>query len=290
MTKKKKQKRQKRKRKRVIQRRTLSKDEIEVKYKSILLEIILEIDKYTTGRKNKCENEEYLNGIFRVFFDGVNWKALNKFSHKIDEASIRKKYYKWSKLHIFDIGYQQLCNIYNKGKSFKNLFIDSTIIENSKCSSKLFDFYFKVKSKKMLKINMITDKNQVPLAWEISKPGDHDCTFIKPLIKKLKVNLRPKCNLIGDKGYIVKHVINYKNKKKITTIFPYKKNQKKSITKARIKILSKRFSIEGANSTLKHTYVRLEKVRERNINNFSTFFLMAVTCQMVRNVYKYRLA
>ena len=48
-----------------------------------------------------------------------------------DESTIRKKFYKWTDENVFYIAYNTLMNRYiDDKKSIKNLFIDSTVIEN----------------------------------------------------------------------------------------------------------------------------------------------------------------
>ena len=55
------------------------------------------------------------------------------------------------------------------------------------------------KSKKQIKLSIICDNNNVPVSHEIHNPQIHDSKMIKPLIKKLEVNLKKNSNLIGDK-------------------------------------------------------------------------------------------
>ena len=96
------------------------------------------------GRKNKFNNEFYLNYIFRILFYGECWNTF--FCDKCDRSTIRKKYYRWSDAGIFTYAHDKLFSIYRKNRTFKNLFIDSSTIENYNCTD--VNFCYKIKTKK----------------------------------------------------------------------------------------------------------------------------------------------
>jgi hypothetical protein len=65
----------------------------------------------------------------------------------------------------------------------------------------------------MIKLNILSDNNKVPLCYEITNPKGNDSIHINTLIKKLNkknINLHVKKYIIGDKGYCSKKI----NKKK----------------------------------------------------------------------------
>ena len=143
-----------------------------------------------------------------------------------------------------------------------------------------------MKTKRTLKLSVICDNNYVVNSSILSDPRKHDSSFTIPLIKQTKIPLKKDPCLIGDKGYISK-----KNKKKlkikgIKLITPLRKNQKnaKKINNKNKNILKKRFKIEALFAILKRTYKRLQLIYDRNIENYKTFLMMAITCQFIKQI------
>ena len=251
-------------------------------YKNVLLDVIKIFDVHKLGRKNKYTTDFYIDNIFRILFYGECWNTFK--CNKCDRSTIRKKFYKWKNLDIFTIAYNLLFNKYAKHRTFRELFIDSTIIENLNCSE-MIGRYYKIKTKNQFKISVICDNNRVPLVYKISNPAHHDNTFIKPLICDLKCNLHDMSKLMGDKGYITKHKnIQHKNKK-VTIVYPYRVNQKKHNNQQNKKLLKKRYIVEQLFSHLKRTYRRLKYGFDRYMVNYNTFFIMACACQIIRAIY-----
>ena len=262
----------------VMKRETLIK-----KYAHILDEIIKETIKHKIGRKNKYDNFVYLNYIFRVFFYGENWCNI-VITHKIDISTIRKKFYLWRDNDIFKKAFEKMFLLYSKNRTFKQLFIDSTCIQNMNCSSEICKYYCKIKSKKQIKLSIICDNNNVPVSHEIHNPQIHDSKMIKPLIKKLEVNLKKNSNLIGDKGYITKQRKYMRKGKSIKLIVEPRKNQKKTMSNKDKKIYKLRYKVEQTFSHLKRSYKRINVVTDRKIINYETFIIMAITCQFIRKM------
>ena len=69
-----------------------------------------------------------------------------------DRSTIRKKYYKWKNLNVFNIAHNEMYNIYSKNRCFKTLFMDSTVIQNLNGSFNEIDYYYKIVSKKQIKL------------------------------------------------------------------------------------------------------------------------------------------
>lgn len=250
-------------------------------YKPILIEIINTVDKHKKGRKNKFTVDVYIDYIFRIFFYGESWNTF--YCPNCDRSTIRKKHDKWRKMGIYKIAHEQLLNKYIADKTFNTLFIDSTIHENSNCSSKEMDYYYKIKTKKQIKTSIICDSNRVPLVYQISDPTINDSKFIKPLIKKINVKLDNKTLLVGDKGYISRQIIFKRQRKRIKLVCPKRKNQKnRRLTEQEKQKLKDRFVVEATFSHLKKTYRRLKRVEERHLLNFETFFIMGISCQLIR--------
>lgn len=252
-------------------------------YKNMLLKIIKKIDIRTVGRKNKFYNDFYLNYIFRILFYGEYWNTF--YCPNCDRSTIRKKFYKWKNIGIFETAFNNMQNKYYKNRTFKYLFIDSTIIQNYNCSESI-NFHYKMKTKKTLKLSVICDNNYVINSSILSDPKKHDSSFTIPLIKKSKMSLKKISYLVGDKGYISKKNKNKLKIKKINLITPLKKNQKnaKKINSKNKNILKKRFKVEALFAILKRTYKRLQLIYDRNIDNYKTFLMMAITCQFIKQI------
>jgi len=250
-------------------------------YKKVLMDIINAKYVHKFGRKNKYDNEYYLNKIFEVLFFGVCWEDFN--NKGICESTIRKKFYKWRDDHIFIAAYKIILKEYTKQRIIKELFIDSTIIENANCCE-LIDKYYKVKTKNQFKISVICDNNRVPLSYAISNPKPHDVTFVKPLIENLDCHLKKDTFVVGDKGYITNDPIIKQKNIKITIVAPKRKNQKKVFDSHNEYLLNKRYKIEQLFSHLKRTYRRLKYCYDRYIKNYETFLIMGITCQIIRSV------
>jgi hypothetical protein len=90
--------------------------------------------------------------------------------------------------------------------------------------------------------------------------------------------------LVGDKGYInkcIKHRL-FKNNKLIKLITPLIKNQRGH--KKNKHTLKKRFKVEAVFGIIKRTYKRLQLIYDRNIKNYETFLIMALTCQFLKAI------
>ena len=253
------------------------------KYKRILVDIINRIDIHKLGRRRRFCLDFYIDNIFRIFFFGETWETFK--CELCDRSTIRKTFYKWRDLSIFDMAYNILFNKYKKESHYKNLFIDSTIIENVNCSS-LVNYYYKIKPKKQIKISILCDKNRIPLCHEITSPTVHDSRLIPILISKVPLNHHKKYNIIGDKGYIIKRKVWKNRHHTFNIIFPYRKNQIRNNSMYEKKLLNKRYIVEHTFSQLKRTYKRLKLLYDRSPQNIETFLTMAITCQIIRNMEK----
>lgn len=212
-------------------------------------------------------------------FYGYSWNSLS------NESCIRKRFYKYNTLNIFEELNDEFKKIYFRNRTFKILSIDSTIIGNDNCSDNTMDFYYKIKSKKQLKLSLISTNSLVPISYKISNPKHHDSTFIKPLINQIDTtNIKNKSVLLGDKGYIYNQKIFKIGNKRIKLITSKRKNQKPNNINDKKILKLNRFSVESFFSSLKRTYKRISKVYERKIDNFKTFLTMALSCQILRKL------
>ena len=171
---------------------------------------------------------------------------------------------------------------YSKNRTFKNMFVDSTIIQNYNCSdSDYIDYYYKIVSKKQMKLSVICDSNKIPLVYELSKPQKSDIKGCIDMIPKINNNLKKKSFIMGDKGYVVNKKY-YRNKNKnIKIVSNKRKNQLKQNTVKEKNLLKKRYLVENCFATIKNSYKRIRHIYERKIKYFNNFVKMAFTCQII---------
>ena len=150
------------------------------KFKHILNRIIINIvnSQKTVGRNQKFDNFFYLKYIFRILFYGDLWETFH-CPKSIDRSTIRRKFYKWRDLGVFKLVYDKLFLAYTNNKIFKNLFIDATCIQNMNCSNVDICCYYKIKSKKQLKLSIISSQNNIPLCHVLTNPKPNDNQHIK---------------------------------------------------------------------------------------------------------------
>ena len=76
---------------------------------------------------------------------------------------------------------------YSKNRTFKNMFVDFTIIQNYNCSySDYINYYYKIVSKKQMKLSVICVSNKIPLVYELLKPQKADIKGCINMIPKNK--------------------------------------------------------------------------------------------------------
>lgn len=254
-------------------------------YKFILVDVITNVFKKTScGRKNKFKTEFYLDYIFRILFFGEFWNTF--YCPSCDRSTIRKKFYLWIQHDIFNIAYKIFAEKYHKNKTFKHLYIDSSIIQNINGSNEKIDYYYKVISKKQTKLHVIVDSNKIPVTWTFTNPKNHDMKIGEEMIKKLDVNLKRKSYVVGDKGYVTRNKKIKTKTKTITVIYPMRINQKKQNTEFEQNMLKSRYKVEACFATLKNTYKRLRFIYDRKFRNYETFMIMATTCMLISQIYK----
>lgn len=256
-------------------------------YKKVLLKVIKEKDIHKFGRKNKFDNSFYLYYIFRILFYGEYWATFK--CDECDRSTIRKKFYKWRDLGVFNEAYNILKYEYQKHRSIKYMYIDSSIIQNMNCSERI-NFHYKMKTKKTIKLSIICDNNYTVSSHKLSDPKIHDSKLTEILVKHVDCHFKNKPYLIGDKGYINKSTKRklLKRKHKFKLITPLRNNQKNcvNINKKNKKLLNKRFKVESLFSILKRRYKRLQMVYDRLLKNYETFLYMALTCQFINCINK----
>ena len=102
------------------------------------------------------------------------------------------------------------------------------------------------------------------------------------MISKLNINLKKNSFIMGDKGYIVKKKIYYRKKIKIEIVTNKRKNQLIQNNDKETQLLKKRYLVENCFALLKNTFKRIRHITDRKIENYKTFFIMALTCQIIQ--------
>lgn len=233
-------------------------------------------------------------------YRGFTWTDV---AEKICDESLIRKYYAFMiKNDIINTAYEIIRQKYGQNRRFKHLYVDSASMIN-KNNSLLAEYYYKIKSKRQLKLHIICDKNKIPLSYEFSRGAQHDSKSVLPLIKKLDPNiLTNDVTLVGDKVYILKKsqfVYNAvkkawspikkrktnkrKNKKnkKITVICEPKSNQKNKLTEKEEKVLKKRCIVENSFCRIRRSFKKMDSVWERKIECLNANFKLVCMHMMV---------
>lgn len=176
--------------------------------------------------------------------------------------------------------YKVIVREYTKRKQFKELYIDASNIRNLNCSTYV-DYYYKIKSKKQMKVGIISNNDDIVISYHIcNSPKIHDSKIVKPLVKNLDNNIIKKGAVVaGDKGFIKKQLTFTRKNKRIKLVTPKRKNQKPY--KKQPKIIKKRTKVEHALCKLFKTYKRLREIKDRKIKNFDAFIKMAIMGSMI---------
>lgn len=256
------------------------------KYKFYLLQIINNLylkKKEMGGRKQKHSNSYYLDLILRVLFHGNTWESLNC---GCDISTVRKVFYKWSNDGIFTTAYNKLLEEYiNHKENIIDLFIDATIIQNKNCNETV-DYNPKYKGKLSSRITTAVTEDRITVAFNISESRSHDIKFLESTIDKIPSTINPSYHnplyIITDKGYISESIKKNLKEKNIILVNPNRKNNKNKTNQRYKKKLKGRFVVEASYSHLKNSYKRINLIYDRKISNYTTFFIMAITCEIVR--------
>ncbi|VBB18085.1 hypothetical protein YASMINEVIRUS_548 [Yasminevirus sp. GU-2018] len=169
-------------------------------------------------------------------FNVVSWRSLKvtkEYSDKKEHhyTTIRKMFNKWSSKNVFKIAYDKMMNKMSENmkkknsKREKNLFIDSTFIDN-KTGAELVGVNPMNYKKRVTKLSIVCDDSKNVVNIKEFKSTINDCITIEKTLEG--AGLKGRINLIGDKGYHVRQEVKEALKKrKIRLIVPRKKNQKK---------------------------------------------------------------
>ena len=234
-----------------------------------------------------------------VLYKGYSWEGAS-VGLGCDESTIRKYFNTLVEKGVIGSVYDVIKKQYGKGKRFSTLYVDSTSLMN-KNESVLAEYFYKLKSKKSIKISALVDDNKIPQSFVITRGAESDVKAIPDLIDGLCPDLlRKNVTVCGDKGYITQdsqYIYNNNNKKwrkvknpnsrkfvnrsgvKLTVIADKKRNQKGKNTKFEKRKLKKRYKVENCFARNKGSFKRIEPVYDRKTANTEAFYQLAI-CHM----------
>jgi hypothetical protein len=260
------------------------------KFKSLFINEITKIDlkKSTRGRPCKYNNLFYVDKIMYVLINGIAWNKLDLTNYNITADAIYKKFKKWSMNNVFLNTYNKLFFKYKrylKDDFLNTLFIDSTVIPNLNCVKTGYNY--KIKNKKSIKLSIIVDENKIPLSEYISTSNPTDAKLIIGPVDRLNDHTN-KIKLVGDCGYLAKkHTKNRLKKRNVIMVTPFRKNMKNVVnSKINKKLLSKRYVVEHAFSTIKRRFKRFSIAIDRDYETYYHWFSILKTYLMFEHMNK----
>ena len=253
--------------------------------------------RYISTTHYKYHNSQFYNKNILLFYykmnnkqDKINKnksndKPVEKYDDKPEHhhTTIRKVFNKWSSKDIFKIAYNKMLGKKNKenNKKIKNVFIDSTFVDN-KTGSELVGVNPLNYKKRVTKLSIICDNSKNILNIKEFKSTTNDCITIEKTLEG--VRLKGRINLIGDKGYHVRQEVKEElRKRKIRLIVPRKKNQKKRCLRSKDReLLKERNKIENVIKMLK-SINRISVRKDKRISNYLGFVWLGCGIKMYEN-------
>jgi transposase len=236
---------------------------------------LLERNKSNRGRPCKATNREYLEEIFYVLKSGVQWNLLRA---PLNWSTYYKKFRKWSQLGVFEISFGIIQKIlkrsqYLTASDYRNLFIDSSMIQNSKgtdCKGRNHYDRFRFGTK----VTVVVNKKGIPLGLKFSGSNVNDTQLVEPLISNLAIKIVGS-RLIADKGYVSQPLKTRLQQQGIELIYPMRRNQRAVNTPQEIALLKERTIIENLFSWQqpnRHLKIRKDAL----INSYSSFYYLGL--------------
>ena len=225
-----------------------------MKIEQIILMYVNLLDRFKlkTGRPEKLERAEYLKEIMYVLRTGIQWKNLRAELHW---STYYKKFTKWANQGVFKTCFEILNKILKKGKylkreSYKDLYVDSSMIKNVRgCDKTGINHYDR--GRKGSKSSLIITRDGIPINMKLFGSNIHDVTALRNQIDNLKIKIVGS-RLIGDKGYGSRRLKNELNEKGIELIHPYRRNQREENTEEEKELLKGRNLVENVFSWIQN--------------------------------------
>jgi len=246
------------------------------------------------GRKYLYSNEICLDIFLDVLIEGVTYRyACKHIKNKNAYTSIYKRIKKWIENNIFINIYDNAVSEYLKKNELCNLYVDSTDVINLNGNKEYTNYSFKHRSKRCIRITIISTDNKIPIYYDISKASKKDSNILENIIETNDIKFKKNTYICGDKGYQTnKKIRNKYKKRKITLCVPkksYKKEKPKNKRKRQIErqskgmkiVLKKRTLIENLFSRLHRTFKRINKMYDKRKDKYKSYLCVALTALII---------
>ena len=228
-----------------------------------------------------------VNALMNMAKLGLTYRAVAKFVLPgIHYSSLAKRANLWAAKGVFEKVWANLVLEYSEEQlskdkeSFRNIFIDSTMIRNDLGIDGL-GRNPSDRGRPATKLSVIVDQNKVPISGTFYGANQHDSTTTLESVEAiqcfLKCDERMSNNLIGDKAYISEDISNElwtsKRIKKVTEHRrPRKGSQsaRKLLPKRESMMMKKRWVVEHFFADFKK-HRRVQTRRDRFLINFESF-------------------
>jgi len=227
------------------------------------------------GRPCKASDREFLEKIQFVLRTGIQW---NRLSGDLHWSTYYKKFCKWSQMGIFTTSFKIVQKILKKAKylnqsSYRNLYIDSSMIKNIKGSDGVGTNHYD-RGRKGSKISIVVTQEGIPLGITLSGSHIHDIRLVEDLVDKITVKVIGS-RLIGDKGYNSRRLKTRLANKGIDLIYPFKRNQREENTESERQLLRSRNIVENVFSWQQNNrHIRLRY--DRYLINYESFYYIGL--------------
>jgi len=223
-------------------------------------------------RKLKMNIDVYINEISNILKYGNPWRSIN---HPILHYTTFYKFYcRLCSNNIFRKIYRAITKLYFKKNKSKNLYIDSTMIKNINGKDFTGNNHYD-RNRKGNKITVIVNDKGIPISLHLSKANIHDSKLIEDTVNLSSIKIISS-RIIADKGYINHKMKKKLKRKKISLIYPYRKNQKEQNTTFEKNLLKGRYIVENYFSWLKQYRRIQQRYDSTSINYFNFVYLASI--------------
>jgi putative transposase len=205
-------------------------------------------------RQRKLSNREALRQLMFVMKTGVPWRHITV--HQCKYWTVYKRFQSWVLSGVIDRAWKELTSLYVQHKLaydpkwFHDLFIDTTMIKNVGGVDGLGKNPTD-RGRLATKMSVIVDESQIPLCCEFFPANASDATTAIKSVDGMCCDVRRDRRftnvLIGDKGYVSRHIEAALKTRNMRLLTPQKKNCKnpRRFSKADKDRLKRRHKVEN---------------------------------------------
>ena len=208
-----------------------------------VIDLINELD--PPMRKRKLANEEALAAISFMLRSGVSWRDLRSVIRGCSASAVYKRFCSWVASGIFERVWQVLLTRYSDrrlatdARWFHDLFIDTTMIKNVGGVDGLGRNPTD-RGRLATKMGAIVDAAGIPVAVQFFTANRNDVTTAMDTVAAIQCPIQPtgllgpdrryKHTIVGDKGYVSKHLQWALSQSGTRMLTPRKKNNRSKRT------------------------------------------------------------